>query len=288
MATAHPEKPTLVDPLVAGSSGGNETPTHEDSAEEATGNESPAHEDPTEEVKGEYEQIRHYLKKGYTFDYLVGKLHFNKSSVRDVIDRENPPEVKRGKTTIGDSFPLMRKTGGGGEIATPEALLREYTDGGRDDQLELRGMMKFRAAMLAIMDLVSIQKGIAEADAIRLRPILELMKETRVEQDAAAARAKESNIEIAERAAYEGARRLAEQVVPEVRTLMEKQKPAPGGLTMHERMFGPIADMMGKQIGNIFSGMFGGGQSQPGQQSPSSQFGQMTEEEREAIFGGSK
>jgi len=47
--------------------------------------------------------------------------------------------------------------------------------------------MKFRAAMLMVMDLVNIQKGSAEADAKRMEPILRLMKETREEQDAAAA-----------------------------------------------------------------------------------------------------
>jgi len=52
----------------------------------------------------------------------------------------------------------------------------------------------------------------AEADATRIRPILELMKETRLEQDAAAQRAKESSMEIAERTAYETAGRLSEVI----------------------------------------------------------------------------
>jgi gas vesicle protein len=63
-----------------------------------------------------------------------------------------------------------------------------------------------------VMDLVNIQKGSAEADAKRMEPILKLMKETREEQDAAAQRAKESNIEIADRAAYETANQLSQVI----------------------------------------------------------------------------
>ncbi|MDO8689787.1 MAG: hypothetical protein Q7R39_07205, partial [Dehalococcoidia bacterium] len=63
-------------------------------------------------------------------------------------------------------------------------------------------------AMLMVMDLVNIQKGSAEADARRMEPILRLMKETREEQDAAAARAKASSEDIADRAAQETAGHL--------------------------------------------------------------------------------
>jgi len=81
-----------------------------------------------------------------------------------------------------------------------------------EEQLELRAIMKFRAAMLMVMDLVNVQKGTAEADAKRMEPILRLMKETREEQDAAAARAKASSEEIADRAAYETAGQLSQVI----------------------------------------------------------------------------
>jgi len=63
-----------------------------------------------------------------------------------------------------------------------------------------------------VMDLVNIQKGDAEADARRMMPILSLMKETREEQDAAAARAKASSEEVADRAAQETAGQLYEVI----------------------------------------------------------------------------
>jgi len=160
-----------------------------------------------------------------------------------------------GEAAVSDGIPVTRKRDT--EIVNPEVILREYTDDSIESKAELRGMMKLRAAMLMVMDLVNIQKTAAEADAKRIEPVLRLMKEAREEQDAAAARAKESSKDIADRAAYEGARLLAEQVVPEVRTLMEKQRPARAGETMHDLMFKPIASMMGQQLQNIFSSMFG-------------------------------
>ena len=109
-------------------------------------------------------------------------------------------------------FPMIRKMGGGMEMIAPEAVLKQYMGGTPEGELELRAIMKFRAAMLMVMDLVNIQKGSAEADARRMEPILRLMKETREEQDAAARRAKESNMEIADRAAYETAGQLSQVI----------------------------------------------------------------------------
>jgi len=98
--------------------------------------------------------------------------------------------------------------GGGMEMIAPEAVLKHYMGGTPDGEVELRAIMKFRAAMLMVMDLVNIQKGSAEADAKRMEPILRLMKETREEQDAAAARAKASTEEIAERTAQSTASQI--------------------------------------------------------------------------------
>jgi len=110
-------------------------------------------------------------------------------------------------------FPVIRKMGGGMEMIAPEAVLRQYMGGTPEEELELRAIMKFRAAMLMVMDLVNVQKGTAEADAKRMEPILRLMKETREEQDAAAQRAKASSEEIADRAAYETAGQLSQVIL---------------------------------------------------------------------------
>ncbi|MCL0076478.1 C2H2-type zinc finger protein [Dehalococcoidia bacterium] len=208
---------------------------------------------------GVMDSIRELRNRGYSPKQVREQFEYPRQTVDQVFAEYIPPEGKVDETRSNqdkkrETMPAVYKKD---ERSNPEVLLQGLADGDHEAELEFRGMMKLRAAMLMVMDLMSIQRTAAEADALRIKPILDLMKETRLEQDAAAARAKESSVEIADRAAYEGARILAEQVVPEVRTLMEKQKPAPAGKTIHDRMFGPIADMMGQQMGNMFSGMFG-------------------------------
>jgi hypothetical protein len=152
------------------------------------------------------DQIRGYLKKGYSVNQIHDQFGFKESTIRQEVEKMVPPEgnplVKKDDPR-DDGLPVMRKMGGGMEVTTPEAVLRRYMDGSEQEQMELRGMMKLRAAMLMVMDLVNIQKAAAEADAKRLEPVLRLMKETREEQDAAAARAKASSYEMAREAAQE-------------------------------------------------------------------------------------
>ena len=119
--------------------------------------------------------------------------------IREELERARDSE--NGDEKTNGQFPVMRKMGGGVEVIAPEAVLRQYMGGTPEGEVELRAIMKFRAAMLMVMDLVNIQKGSAEADAKRMEPVLRLMKETREEQDAAAARAKASSEDIADRAA---------------------------------------------------------------------------------------
>ena len=162
------------------------------------------------------EQIRNYLKQGYNVKQLTSQFGFSETTIRQEIAKVVRPEGEAidDKTKQSDNaWPVVRKMGGGMEVMSPEVVLRQYMGGGTpEEQLELRAIMKFRAAMLMVMDLVNVQKGSAEADAKRMEPILRLMKETREEQDAAAHRAKESNVEIADRAAYETATQLSQVI----------------------------------------------------------------------------
>ena len=162
------------------------------------------------------EQIRTYLKQGFTIKQLTSQFGFSETTIRQEIAKVVRPEGEAidDKAKQQDNiWPVVRKMGGGMEVISPEAVLRQYMGGGTpEEQLELRAIMKFRAAMLMVMDLVNVQKGSAEADAKRMEPILRLMKETREEQDAAAHRAKESNVEIADKAAYETAAHLSQVI----------------------------------------------------------------------------
>ena len=175
------------------------------------------------------EAVKELSEKGMSERKIATELKVGRSKVHDALQRlkqadENKAlvaedkmreiireELKRARDSAEDEdkeksngqFPVMRKMGGGVEVIAPEAVLRQYMGGTPEGEVELRAIMKFRAAMLMVMDLVNIQKGSAEADARRLEPILRLMKETREEQDAAAARAKASTTEIAQQAAQE-------------------------------------------------------------------------------------
>jgi len=182
------------------------------------------------------EAVKTLKEKGLSQQKIADELKVSRSQVRGALDKLYPPpeskallpedklreiireELERARDAqeedenIDGRFPVIRKMGGGMEMIAPEAVLRQYMGGTPEEELELRAIMKFRAAMLMVMDLVSIQKGSAEADAKRMEPILKLMKETREEQDAAAQRAKASSEEIADRAAYETANQLSQVI----------------------------------------------------------------------------
>ncbi|MDP4280133.1 MAG: C2H2-type zinc finger protein [Dehalococcoides mccartyi] len=161
------------------------------------------------------EQIRSYIKQGFTVKQLNKQFGFSESTIRQEIAKLVKPEgeaIDDKAKHQDNAWPIIRKMGGGAEVISPEAVLRQYMGGTPEEELELRAIMKFRAAMLMVMDLVNVQKNTAEADAKRMEPILRLMKETREEQDAAAHRAKESNVEIADKAAYETAAQLSQVI----------------------------------------------------------------------------
>jgi len=205
------------------------------------------------------DQIRGYLKKGYSVDQLHDQFGFKESTIRQEVEKMVTPEgnqlVKK-EDPKDDGLPVMRKMGGGMEVTTPEAVLRRYMSGSEQEQSELRGMMKLRAAMLMVMDLVNIQKAAAEADARRLEPVLRLMKETREEQDAAAARAKASS--------YEMAREAALEAVGGVMNYIEDKLPkAPPPKTVDEayaKRIDKVMDMVWNMMEQqMFPGRQGGG-----------------------------
>jgi len=211
-----------------------------------------------EEEETQSEQIQRHLKQGFTLRQLTDKLGFKETTVRQEMVKLIAPEGEKvvEEAAVNDGIPMTRKVGSGMEVLNPEAVLRRYTDGSIEDEIELRGMMKLRAAMLMVMDLVSIQKEAAEADARRIRPVLDLMKEAREEQDAAAQRARASNLEIADKAAYETAGQLS-QVISQnnarITDSIDQIRRAMGG--KEENPLGQLLNTM--QSMQQFMGMFG-------------------------------
>ena len=155
------------------------------------------------------ERIRYYLSQGYTFEQLTKTFNFPESSVYQEIEKVVPPEGKAEGDDREAGLPVTTK---GTEIITPEAIMQRLANVSTDWHLRLEGMMLLRAAQRMNRDDIEMTRMQAEADATRIKPILELMRETRLEQDAAAQRAKESNIEIADRTAYETATQLSQVI----------------------------------------------------------------------------
>jgi len=188
-------------------------PQNPEPAEVAT--ETKSEEAPQEqpELSGEdpgvMKNIRDLMSQGYTPKQVKEQFGYARRTVDQVAAEFIEPE---GKPSDSNSEPGLPVTTKGTEIITPEAIMQRLANGSQDWHLRLEGMMLLRAAQRMNRDDIEMTRMQAEADATRIRPILELMKETRLEQDAAAQRAKESNTEIAERAAYETAGQLSQVI----------------------------------------------------------------------------
>jgi hypothetical protein len=206
-----------------------------------------------DESLSQSDQIRRLHDLGFSRRQLVDEFHFSKQLVYKVLPVRLEGRGKEAGENHDDGLPVVRKMGQGVEVITPEAVLRRYMDG---DEEELRGMMKMRAAMLMVMDLINMRKADAEAFALEVKPILDLMKETRLEQDAAAQRARASTMEAAREAAEETAARTAQWLEGRLSQKPDiAQSPHP--------MMGLFARMMERLMGNLMGQVVPGASETP-------------------------
>lgn len=174
-------------------------------------------EKPTEEEQpdnssvepGVMESIRDLMRQGYTPKQVKEQFGYARRTVDQVAAEFVEPE---GKPVEGNSEGGLPVTVKGTEIITPESIMQRLANGSNDWHLRLEGMLLLRAAQKMNRDDIEMVRMQAEADAKLIEPILKLMKETREEQDAAAARAKASSEEIADRTAYETASQLSQVI----------------------------------------------------------------------------
>ena len=164
---------------------------------------------PSDNGPGVMENIRNLRRQGYSARQVKEEFGYARSTVDQVFAEFIEPEGKGEDDDREERLPVTTK---GTEIITPEAIMQRLANGSQDWHLRLEGMMLLRAAQRMNRDDIEMTRMQAEADATRIRPILDLMKETRLEQDAAAQRARESNMEIAERTAYETAGQLSQVI----------------------------------------------------------------------------
>jgi len=125
--------------------------------------------------------------------------------------REIIHEELEGRDAAGNSrLPAVLKTGKGQEVISPEGIMQQYLMGdGNHGAAIFQGMMMLRAAQLMVLSDVEIIKGQAEAQAIAIKPILDIMEKAREDMDSAAERARQSTEEVALAAAGGAAARAA-------------------------------------------------------------------------------
>jgi len=202
------------------------------------------------------------LRKGYTRSQLIMDFDFAERTVDSAVKayRElggnNCKEAKNDIRPDADGDSALPSTLKGTEVITPEGILQHcLRDGSRDWELRMEGMMLLRAAQKMNLDDVEIMKGQAEANAKMLKPVLEVMVEAAREQDAAAQRAKQSNMEIAETAAAGAAARAVMRIDEKFQELRQQK---PDIAQSPDPMKGLMARTMEMVINQITGQIFGG------------------------------
>jgi len=182
------------------------------------------------------EKIKKLFELGFSRKQLIEDFGFEPPTVYKALP-VHPAKVEGGAN--GDGLPVVRRVGKDVEMVNPEAIVKTYlAEDGAIGEAMLKGMMLYRAAQLMVMDDVNIMKGQAEAHASLVKPILQLMEETRKEQDAAAQRARESVNDAALAASRDTAERLVNYLVPQLDSLRSQVGQLGGGRS------GPLSDML--------------------------------------------
>ena len=218
---------------------------------------------------GIMESIRRLKGRGLDAGQIKD-LGYKRQTVDDVFLEKLVPAGRPEESEHGDNdeYPVVTK---GTEMVTPEGILKRLTNGNPDWGLRFEGMMLLRAAQRMNRDDIEMSKMQADSYAAMIKPTLELMERNREAQDAAAARARESSIEIAQRAAFDVAQGMQGAFSAEMRDLKAALPGKPEEMDPLTKMFfSAMQPYAGQAIGQLFSGLFkkpaqGGAQPQGGQ-----------------------
>jgi hypothetical protein len=214
------------------------------------------------EEPSEAEQIRSYAKQGLTFEELTTKLSFKPSTVRQelakIIVEQKAATEKSGEKS--QALPVVIKDGKG-EMIAPEAVYQQLVaNDGIGGEMEYRALMKWLVAIEMVQRITQIKKDEVGTLAEAVKPMLDMMERSRQELDAAAARAKESNMAIAEAAAM-GA---AGGVLGRIDARFEELKRQKADIaTVEKPMQGLMARTMELMMNRLTGMVFGGGGQVP-------------------------
>lgn len=221
----------------------------------------------TPEEPSEAEQIRAYAQQGFTLEELTTELGFKPSTVR----QEMAKLVIEAKAAAGETgeksqtLPIVLKDGKG-EVLSPEAVYYKLVgEDGVEGERDFKALMKWSAAIELVQRMTQIRKSEAEAFAETVKPMLDMMEKSRQELDAAAARARDSSVQIAEVAAASAAARAAAHIDSKFEELKQEKKDI---ATVQKPMQGLMARTMETMMHRLMGMAFGGGKGIQGEVPP--------------------
>ena len=225
-------------------------------------------EDGAEGEDTQRKKIEELIDEGYTPLQIEKEWGFAHSTVFDIAKKKIAPKGKDKKEGKGEliempTLPLVLKAGQGEETISPEGILKYYfLSDGDPGAWMFRGMMLLRAAQLMNLTDVEIMKGQADAQARAIKPILDVMEQARKDMDAAAQRAKESNMQIAEAAAMGATGGVLGRIDARFEELKQQKTDI---ATVQNPMQGLMARTMETMLNQITSRLLGGqgGQAMP-------------------------
>lgn len=214
---------------------------------------------PSDDEPGVMERIRDLLRQKYTPKQIKEQFGYAPRTVdqvaKDFIKPEGLPEEEKGESVL----PLVLKNGKG-EVISPEAVYRQLVESdGIDGERDFRALMKWLVTIEMVQRMTQIRKGEAEAFAETIKPMLDMMEKSRQELDAAAARARESTMQIAEVAAASAAARATAHIDQRFNELKQQKADI---ATVQDPMKGLMARTM-ETLMNRVMGMMVGGQVGP-------------------------
>jgi len=216
---------------------------------------------PPEESIDEKEEINRLLDEGYSVKQIIDlgfkrrtAYHYAKKRVKP----ENEPTSGNDTTAVGPvvkgKYDMMKL--GSKDVIPPEAILDvlRLPQNGEAVEVWRRGVLDGVGILLLGARYAQLTAA-GQAEIVKNQ--LDIMRE-----------AKEGSKDIAREAAQETAMEMANLIVQKI----PKPEPQSAEPTIANRIMGPMADVAGKQMANMFSRMFGGmfgmnpqGQTEEGQ-----------------------
>ncbi len=201
----------------------------------------------TDESINEKEEINRLLDEGYSVKQIID-LGFKRRTVyhyaKKRIKPENEPAAGNDAATAGPAgkgkYDIMKL--GAKDVIPPEAVLDVIHLPQNGDAVEVwrRGVIDGMGILL-LGARYSQLNAAGQADVVKNQ--LDIMRE-----------AKEGSKDIARETARETAMEIANQILQRI----PKPEPAPNEPSIANKMLGPMADIAGKQMANVFNRMFGG------------------------------